>query len=350
MRRRREILSLGLLSLGLLGLVWYLSARSPSLAAMDADPLARIPEYPDRLQPVSASPRDTDRTRSPALEQTATYPLIFPDGAELPVSLRPFPWVEVELLDDVATRYGPLSRAAQEGDGLAAYTLGENLRHCEEWGYRSEQALSQAMDDLRSNHAFTDPNGNVVSVSPGLDGNVDVVHYSTILKTTTLRCSGVPEEWRSEWREWLDVAAARGIVMGALNFAISSSRDEEGLAAYERLWSLGSHIGLEFMGAAYAQGWGDMTPDPVKAYAYTLLYLNILQAAYADQEGVVAPYFWTVLRTSPIHEFAEHLTHPQAAQATALAKRTLRDNPRCCVGLRMAESSVTSQGQQVIDH
>lgn len=312
--------------------------RQSTVRTAEAKPVL-IPQFESRVQASAVTePAQAVGAAASTPGPTATYEVTFPDGEQFPVTLRPMPWIQAEELPHVADSYDALVKAANGGDGVAALTLGRNLDECFHYAYPSEAALVQAIDELKSTHSYRAPGGYPVHVSTNEQGVVDVQGISQRLTTITERCRGLTPEQKQEWGKWLAKAGDEMVFLGAFYYAQSASKKgADRLAAWEKVWALGSPLGLAFMAEAYAKGSGGLEPDPVKAYAYELLHLELLQVVYSDREGVVSPYFWSRLESSPLEQRAAALTHAQAARALQMAKKTLRENENCCIGLWTAE-------------
>lgn len=322
--------------------VLILSAGLALLGERSAAPHSAVEQglakQPARLQVESHEDlRSEERSASPDVplagsDSTVTYQVSFPDGEQIPITLRAMPFVQAELLSSVTGAYDALASAANAGDGIAAYTLAENLRSCYFDAFQSAEALQQAIDDLASTHSYASPLGHPVGVSPNMDGFVDVQQHAAYLVATYERCRGVSRSRSASWKDWYIKSAESGVLMGALNWAnAASKRSSDKLHAHQRLWTLGSRVGLGAISVAYQEGWGELEPDPVKAYAYGLLHMALLRSVYTKPNGVVSSYYWTRWEERPPEQLAKSLTHAQAAEAVGLAKRVLRENANCCV-------------------
>lgn len=89
----------------------------------------------------------------------------------------------------------------------------------------------------------------------------------------------------------------------------------------------------------YRRGWtpgGE--PDYVRAYAYQFANLKVNEAIFASS---VYPSHRNRLRAieDSLANLASYLTPQQTAEAAALGRRLLRENPNCCVSFFFGQTS-----------
>jgi hypothetical protein len=277
-------------------------------------------------------PPSTDVEQGRVAASPRKVGITFEDGTTIPVELRPirlapapFP-VPARLAD----RYAELVRMAQQGDGAAARSLHKWLGVCQR-AYGDETSLHNAIARLHADRVVISPDATRPPIV--LPVGADVKEFEKLeLRRPYEFCSGITAQQKAEAPRWLDVAVQAGDFQAVQEYAVQLGDTAEALKIWDTLWQeQGFRGSLSPLAIRYSNGVAGGPPDYVRAYAYKLIELKLLEAAYQDSASPNSRNMLGAMQES-LRYTGGFLDPQQTAAATALAKQLLAENPNCCSG------------------
>lgn len=229
----------------------------------------------------------------------------FPDGTSVMVPLlsMPHPGVRIEGgLTHLADFYRQVAPRARAGDAAAAFELARKLRQCK---------------DLLSRDASVEPaQGQLPADTQRLDF-----------------CRGTDQSLLDEADLWRQMAIDAGSYFAMQDLARELRGTPQELEIWESLWQRGHVSALQVLKIRYSQGASGAPPDYVRAYAYTLIYSGLLQAAFSElRSPTPTQQMMLVTVEDSVRQAGSYLTPAETETAIALAASLLKDNQNCCIG------------------
>ncbi|MGH8237022.1 MAG: hypothetical protein ACREXP_08370 [Steroidobacteraceae bacterium] len=227
-------------------------------------------------------------------------------------------------------RYAELARMAQQGDGAAARSLHKWLKICQR-AHGDEASLQSAIARLHTDRvvASADPTRPPMVLPIGADAK----EFERLeLRRPYEFCSGITAQQKDEAARWLDVAVQAGDFQAVQEYAVQLGATPEALKIWETLWQeQGFRGSLSPLAIKYSQGVAGGQPDYVRAYAYKLIEVKLLEAVYQDSASPNHRSMLGAMQES-LRYTGGFLDPQQTVAAEALAKQLLAENPNCCSG------------------
>ncbi|HXV40911.1 MAG TPA: hypothetical protein VD701_08115 [Steroidobacteraceae bacterium] len=273
-------------------------AVTPTSAA-DANRTANQAPLQAAVPPAGPESGPSDRTKSRVVA------VGFPDGTSVTVRLlsMPHPGVRIEGgLTNLADFYRQVAPLARAGDSAAAFELARKLGQCKELLSRKD-AVEPAPGQLPADPQWLD------------------------------FCHGAEESVLDEADLWRQMAIDAGYYFAMQDLAREHRGTPQELEIWESLWQRGHVSALQVLKIRYSQGASGSPPDYVRAYAYTLIYSGLLQAAFSELPSP-SPTQQMMLVTveDSVRQAGSYLTPAETETAIALAASLLKDNQNCCIG------------------
>jgi len=335
-RVKRVVVPVAIIALISVGVLWLAQVKQVDLAEPDID---RSEAGGSPATSVTQAPQVSKVSKREAL--SAEFSIDLGDGDPIAVHLyqRQFePTVQVvESLGGGG--YEELERRAVNGDAEAALALHQALGVCESYGYQSESDFRHALATLESEFRlpFARIKGVVDIESDDETRDVDVQFYTDLITRATEECRYVPGDAVENRRKFLELAATNGSSSAMKDLAEITSDKAERLALYMSAWEAGDYNAALWVGDGYEKGLHG-EPDPVTAFAYIVLGMEITRLTMTDRNGVVARHYERIADAYDMPGMALALSHEEYARAIEMAKELLASNKNCCFGLWRIES------------
>jgi hypothetical protein len=246
----------------------------------------------------------------------------------LPVQLRPRDRDQVEVPESPGDELEAMASRASDGDVVAAYSLSELLRQCDEQPFVSEDELELAIARMHSTGS------SPFRTRRGLNEQPADLALEESMRETFDFCKGVPPALRAQRFDWLRLAADLGDPLSQVQFARRlPDRSPEAVEYLMRAWTSGEIDAAGLLARAYKFGFQGEGTDFVKSHAYLTIYAELVRADYSER-GMAddsAARERMAADEQALRESASKLDESELADALVLAKRILTDNPNCCL-------------------
>lgn len=273
--------------------------------------------------------------------------VVFPEGRSVSVEFRPYVAADVEdasveILDNGVDPgfYELLKPLADAGNGSAALRLAQALVDCLGIPDSSEK-LSAAIRKLHDTRTVPMTGQAVRQFGP--DGTVYIAddanpfEYEEMLNAQFSRCEGVSGAMKAEADHWLELAAELGSIGGMLGLAseIESSDPTRARMIYQDLWEKGYVSAAGSLASLLETGGEGLEPDPVAAYAYGYLYLELFRLSRDGTGKAGSDVLQRLLEKGlAVRERRRELLMPnELQQASDQARSILESNRGCCYHL-----------------
>lgn len=282
--------------------LWLVDGASDRRAAQSVHAFESRPAI-ERPQPTVPPMRN--EAGAPANGAIRVVAVDFPGGRSVTVPLRsmPHPGVRIQgpltTLTDFYRQVSPLARA---GDAAAAFELARKLGQCKE---------------LLSRAPSTEP-------APGqLPADAERLEF----------CRGATLSILDEADMWRRMAIDAGYYFALQDLARELRGTPQELEIWESLWQRGYASVLQVLKMRYSQGVAGSPPDYVRAYAYKLIELGLMQAAFRDFPSLTPTQQYMLSTvTDSLRQAGSYLTPGETEAAVALAVEILTSNRNCCIG------------------
>jgi hypothetical protein len=302
-------------------LVWHDRMGGPPASKGNGAPAAAPKQ-------ASTAERESQATNAGTVHVSGPVVGVTIGNETLPVQLRPRDWDHVEIPRSPGDALEAMASRASGGDVVAAYSLSELLRQCEEQAFVSEGELELAIARMHATGSVPFRTREGV-----IDQPTDSALEESIRKTFEF-CRGVPPALRAQYFEWLNLAADLGDPYSQVQFAQQlPDRSPEAADYFMRAWRSGDIDAAGWLARIYGSGIQGGGPDPVKSHAYLTVYAELVRADYAVRAVLEDPAARDSIAADnqSLRESASKLDESELADALALAKRILTDNPNCCL-------------------
>jgi TPR repeat protein len=216
--------------------------------------------------------------------------------------------------------------AAAAGDRRAAFDLATGLRACAR-AYRRPDELEAAISMLRTQRKL-----KTADMSAPLDvisnAETELLVQRELVEPFEY-CRGVERNTISRADEWLRRSAKAGYPAAVQALLPELDNSDESIALLESAWRDGRTWALEPLALRYSEGVAGRAPDLIRAYAYRLLHVRLLEAMTAAPPGPVATKVLTQARAD-LDALGRQLKPAQLSASTELAEELLTRNSRCC--------------------
>jgi hypothetical protein len=146
------------------------------------------------------------------------------------------------------------------------------------------------------------------------------------------RCEGLTEEQLQDPIRWARVAADAKDYFGRQLLGAALRKTPEGFQVFNDFWLDGNISGLPGISITYVTGAATGEPDFLRAYAHSLIYFKIVEAAHkAGVSRRSGSRAYSALKDR-LRYLSGNLNPAQQKEAETLAARMLADNKNCCVG------------------
>jgi hypothetical protein len=200
--------------------------------------------------------------------------------------------IEGRLVD----QYENLAAAAKGGDGSAARMLYSELLTCDRIAHPRRQDSQYGESD-----------------------------------ETLLRCEGLTDKHFNNFNEWARIASERGDYLGRQYWAGELGNTQEAVHVLMEYWEDGNASALPALSNRYRLGVASGEPDWISAYAFSLVYFKVSEAAHARNPSGRGMKTRVALGEH-VNSLAARLNPSQQAQGEAMAHALLVQNSKCCVG------------------
>lgn len=305
-RRLKTFWTIAVAIAAMLGVFWVSGGHNRSdsrgvrpVPSVDTSPVVGRtgPEPETSPAPVEARPPGRGATRVVTVE--------FPNGASITVPLRVMPHPGVRLEGGLTTLtdfYRQLAHRARAGDAAAAFELARKLEQCRRL-LATEAAVEPASGQQPADPKWLD------------------------------FCRGTADSMLDEAAMWRQQAVDAGYYFAMQDQARELRGTPRELEIWESLWQRGHANALQLLKIRYSQGVAGSPPDYVRAYAYTLIYFGLMQAAFQDLQSQTPTQKYMLFTVEEsLRQAGSYLTPGETETAITLAIELLKKNPNCCIG------------------
>lgn len=260
------------------------------------------PTNQDRVTPGKLKPIQIERPTADYMAAHKVVVQIREDFKPVQIQIRrpriinPPYEIEGRLVD----QYENLAAAAKGGDGSAARMLFSELLTCDHIAHPRRQDSRYGESD-----------------------------------ETLFRCEGLTDKHFNNFKDWARIASERGDYLGRQYWAGELGNTQEAVHVLMEYWEDGNASALPALSNRYRLGVAKGEPDWVSAYAFSLVYFKVGEAARAAAQSRNPS--GRGMRThvalgEHVNSLAARLNPSQQAQGEAMAHALLVQNPKCCVG------------------
>lgn len=260
----------------------------------------------------------------------------FPDGGRVEITLRDRRDVTTLVPNarapevDLEEAHAHLRRAADLGDGSAAFHISRLLAHCGEI-LPDEAALEDQISQIYSGGSYAGPWGMTLESKWA-----DTDHrprLETAVRSHFRQCRDIEDRESASSEKWLQRAMESGDSEALKHYGVRAGKSQAAVRAFEEAWMAGEIYATAWLSHLHQHGWtnaaGETVQDPVQAFAYRFLFAELLAAKFRERghEDIA----FAVGARHELDELAHGLRPGELDRAYAAAKSMLQANTKCCL-------------------